>query len=784
MRAVVSMVKCALATQPRDVDPESILRAIKTGKWEKPIREIRHLYRVTLLKIGKDQKAAKLAVDLLKKNLPGLLWSGRFARRANDALIEHSGLLCVDVDSLGAKLRDVREKLLTSPHLFALFLSPTGDGLKAIFRVPADASKHLGSFRAVSRHVLDITGVQVDQACKDVARLCFVSNDPQAYFNPNAREIEPLAEAVNPKSGLIRKSAEPDGRPDKAQIREMLAVIPKRPNYADWIRIVAAVGDALSDEDAIELLKEWSPEERDGEYADKLRHRLENVHIGTLIHLAKQHGWAPREASLASNNNAESRDELTPLTSLGAVDFPKPLLPAAFHGLAGDFVRRVLPHTEADEAALLIQFLDVFGNVIGRTAHAIVDGASHYCNENVVLVGRTSKSRKGTGLKHVKNLFKYVDPTWSKDCITPGLSTGEGLIWSVRDPIWETKPVKENGQFTGKYETVQVDPGVSDKRLMVIEEEFSKVLVVADRKDNTLSAILRSAWDGDDVLRSMTKNSPARATDAHISIIGHITREELRSKLTEAAAANGFGNRFLLPAVNRSKVLPEGGGSYGVADLVGHLKKAIAFARKTGELKRDEAARKLWAKVYPKLSAGKPGLLGAITARAEAHVLRLSDLYALLDCSALVRVEHLLAALAVWKYCEDSARWIFETKTGNKQADRVLAALKVAGEKGLTKWEITSDVFSRNATRFEIDEALRVLHSQRLAFRKEEKTSTKPAERWFYREKPYEEYEESCPGNSEAGDTSYSSCVQPSRNASASGSDTERHPMPVGILEL
>lgn len=298
MRAVVSMVKCALATRPRDVDPESILRAIKTGKWEKPIREIRRLYRVTLLKIGKDQKAAKLAVDPLKKNLPGLLWSGRFARRANDALIEHSGLLCVDLDSLGAKLRDVREKLLTSPHLFALFLSPTGDGLKAIFRVPADASKHLGSFVAVSRHVLDITGVQVDQACKDVARLCFVSYDPQAYFNPNAREIQPLAEAVSPKSRLIRKSAEPDSRPDKAQIREMLAVIPKRPDYADWIRIVAAVGDTLPDEDAIELLKEWSPEERDGEYADKLQHRLENVHIGTLFHLAQQHGWTPKIDSL------------------------------------------------------------------------------------------------------------------------------------------------------------------------------------------------------------------------------------------------------------------------------------------------------------------------------------------------------------------------------------------------------------------------------------------------------------------------------------------------------
>jgi hypothetical protein len=445
----------------------------------------------------------------------------------------------------------------------------------------------------------------------------------------------------------------------------------------------------------------------------------------------------------------ENRDELTSLTSLGAADAPAPLEQAAFHGLAGDFVKRVLPHTEADPVALLIQFLLTFGNVTGRTAHAIADGASHYCNENVVVVGETSKARKGTGLKHVKKPFKYVDPTWSKNCVTTGLSSGEGLIWAVRDPI----------EKMDKGETVVTDPGVEDKRLLVVEEEFSKVLVVADREGSTLSAILRSAWDGDEVLRTMTKNSPVRATDAHISTLGHITREELRRKLTETAAANGLGNRFLFPAVRRSKVLPEGGGSYGIADLVERLQKAVSFAREVGELKRDEAARRLWAQVYPALSAGKPGLLGAITARAEAHVLRLSVLYALLDCSQVVRIEHLKAALEVWRYCEDSARWIFETKTGNKQADRVLAALKVAGGKGLTKWEITSHVFNRNATRFEIDEALRLLYTQNLAFRKEEKTKTKSAERWFYRAKPHAEYEESTPTAGKAGDTSYSSCT-------------------------
>src|SRR5947208_1093109 len=107
----------------------------------------------------------------------------------------------------------------------------------------------------------------------------------------------------------------------------------------------------------------------------------------------------------------------------------------------------------------------------------------------------------------------------------------------------------------------------------------------------------------------MTKNSEARATGAHISIIGHITRGELRRLLTEAESANGFGNRFLFLAVRRSKCLPEGGKilSENLNDLVMRLNKAIQFARNAGEVTRADGARELWRIVYPELSEGKPG---------------------------------------------------------------------------------------------------------------------------------------------------------------------------------
>jgi 5S rRNA maturation endonuclease (ribonuclease M5) len=395
-------------------------------------------------------------------------------------------------------------------------------------------------------------------------------------------------------------------------------------------------------------------------------------------------------------------DEQTDLTSLSscAVDYPAPPDEAAYYGLAGEIVRRIEPQTEADPVALLVQTVVAFGNVIGRNAHAIADGSQHYTNLNTVLVGETAKGRKGTAWQHVRRLFAAADKGWTE-----------------RDPIEEKRPIKKKGPHTGEYETEVKDYGVEDKRLLVVEAEFAKVLKVMSREGSTLSPVIRSAWD-DGNLRILTKTSPAHATDAHISILGHITRGESRRNLTETESANGFGNRILWVAARRSKCLPEGGEAVPGADLVQRLQEVVEFARSAGELRRSKEARELWASVYPKLSEGKPGLLGAITARAEAQVFRLSNLYALLDCSGTVEVAHLRAALALWAYCEQSAQWVFESGTGNRNADRILAALKAAGQKGLTRLQIANEVFNRNVPRFDTDEALRLLHDLKLAFRK------------------------------------------------------------------
>jgi hypothetical protein len=175
-----------------------------------------------------------------------------------------------------------------------------------------------------------------------------------------------------------------------------------------------------------------------------------------------------------------------------------------------------------------------------------------------------------------------------------------------------------------------VDHGVADKRLFVLEAELAGVLRVMQRDGNTLSAVVRQAWDGGD-LRALTKNSPARATGALVSVVGHITADELRRYLDRTESGNGFANRFLFACIRRSRCLPDGGGAVDLGGLAGSVRDALAAARGIGPVGRDAEARRLWHAVYPELSEGRPGLLGAVTARAEAQVTRLALLYALLD---------------------------------------------------------------------------------------------------------------------------------------------------------
>jgi hypothetical protein len=209
-------------------------------------------------------------------------------------------------------------------------------------------------------------------------------------------------------------------------------------------------------------------------------------------------------------------------------EWPEPMALAAFHGLIGEAVAEIMPHTEADPHALLLQLLTFFGNKIGRGPHYRVGAVEHATNLYLVLAGSTSRARKGTSEAELRPLFT-IDPldAWLLNCVQSGLSTGEGLIHAVRDEQWRTNK---------KGEQELVDEGVSDKRLRVTEGEFASVLAVMKREGNTLSPVLRVAWDRG-TLQTLTRNSPLKATDALISVTGHIRSTSYALALTASRSA-------------------------------------------------------------------------------------------------------------------------------------------------------------------------------------------------------------------------------------------------------
>lgn len=430
------------------------------------------------------------------------------------------------------------------------------------------------------------------------------------------------------------------------------------------------------------------------------------------------------EQKQQNQNKLEQQIEEAPSAS-----WPEPLRKEAFHSLAGDIVRTLEPHTEADPAALLFSFLVMLGNSIGRTPYFVAEADRHYLNLFTCLVGTTAKGRKGVSFGQSKQLFQSADREWTEKNITQGLSSPEGLIWAVRDDVWKTIWDKKAGE---KKEILEVE-GIEDKRLLVVEQEFARTIRVFNREGNPLSAVMREAWDSGN-LNTMTKNSPAKATGAHISIIGHITKDELLRYLDSTEAGNGFGNRFLWICVKRSKCLPEGGQLHKVdfAPIIKLLNEAVDYGRRTGEMNRNDEARQRWGDIYPALSEGKPGLLGAMIARAEAQVMRIACLYALLDCSSIIEIEHLEAALACWNYCEASARFVFGESLGDPIADEAYKALKGNSE-GMTRTGLYN-YFGRNRKSDQIGRALNVLQEHGLAYCKKFEAADggrRPVERWF-----------------------------------------------------
>ncbi len=157
---------------------------IRTGRWSAAVERVRAVgARKAATK--EEAKQRDLEAKAIKEKLPAVLASGIFDKMGNGGLRERTGLICADLDDLGDALPVYREHIESDQRTLACFLSPSGTGLKVVLRLDLDRS-HEDGFRAMRRHFLENFGLEVDEACKNVGRACFVSYDPAAILAMHA----------------------------------------------------------------------------------------------------------------------------------------------------------------------------------------------------------------------------------------------------------------------------------------------------------------------------------------------------------------------------------------------------------------------------------------------------------------------------------------------------------------------------------------------------------------------------------------------------------------------
>lgn len=260
----------------QDQSLEKILKRIQGGTWQDLVTAAREL-------TGKEY-------DAKKRVAPAFTASCRMITRKSsvplhDKIASRTGLICIDIDGKDnpdVDWQDLWETCQACPWTRWAFKSFGGDGVKCI--VQGDPTEDHKSQWEVVKAWFKNEDITIDEAAKDLPRLCFVSYDPDLYTATTWDTIQVKKETTLHIAELPTDTTEED-------VRELLSYIPSKPPYWEWVAISSAVFNTLPKEAAMDLLMEWSPEDVPGEYEKKYRGRLTRYHKGTLYWHAVNHGF-------------------------------------------------------------------------------------------------------------------------------------------------------------------------------------------------------------------------------------------------------------------------------------------------------------------------------------------------------------------------------------------------------------------------------------------------------------------------------------------------------------
>lgn len=374
-------------------------------------------------------------------------------------------------------------------------------------------------------------------------------------------------------------------------------------------------------------------------------------------------------------------------------------------GTIGEWLQMVEPHTEASLASLGLGVLCGLGAYMGRQINLCQGNIRVTPNLFGVQVGPTGDARKGTADSLIYQLLTTIDPTFGNN-ISSGFGSGEMLVFKVSDP-----------QYNKKDEQIS---GTKDQRLLIQESELSKHLRIADRQGNTLSEILRLAFDCERPLATSSRTrGEYRSTNHCISLFGGITPEELVEVFPALAATSGTGNRYLWAWSNPDKLLPSGGEPINMDDIANRIRQNITTIRRDPVLRFTEEAKAWWEELPEGLYAKLRHLpvsssLKPLITRAYVQVMRVALIYAASDGRPSVNPADLEAGLGWFTHSIHTVETILGGVVRDDTAAKILARLREARGRETPKTDLWN-LFSRNITAAALDAGLEELSEAGLA---------------------------------------------------------------------
>lgn len=369
---------------------------------------------------------------------------------------------------------------------------------------------------------------------------------------------------------------------------------------------------------------------------------------------------------------------------------PDPPSRETFAGPLGLLTTAIAPHVPWDPIAFHAQALATLGNYLGYQPFIAEGAILRRPNLFLALIGGTG-SGKGSSLRWVNWMMNIIDDAYVANRTITAVGSGQGLLAKITDPVYTAD---KNGK------QVPTILGSDDKRVLYLEEELEALFNKMSTREE-VEKMITKAWDSG-IMETTTKHESMRCTTPHVSIIGHITGDELYERLDRRLVDNGYSNRWLYVLIKSTQTMAleaqphEVGGIAELARRIGKNVHQVMADPGAAEFilspDADEAFRETASYMYERSTTGA---MAKQTVRWRSQMFKMAVIHAALDGTATIAAEHFLAARAMWAYSARSTHSFLGGLTGNGNVDKFLAFWSTLDYDDLTLSDV-SDMFSKN----------------------------------------------------------------------------------------